>query len=67
MASDGYFRETREDPVWRADGAEPEVLKIDGRYHDLLFMSLRNPASSERDSVEVHRGALQVRAGQLRR
>lgn len=29
-----------------ASGAEPEVLHIDGRYHDLLFMNLRNPAAT---------------------
>jgi RimJ/RimL family protein N-acetyltransferase len=26
-----------------ATGSEPEVLKLAGRYHDLLFMSLGNP------------------------
>lgn len=29
-----------------ASGTEPEVLNIDGRYHDLLYMSLRNPAAT---------------------
>lgn len=27
-----------------ASGTEPEVLNIGGTYHDLLYMSLRNPA-----------------------
>lgn len=28
-----------------ASGAEPEELNIDGNYHDLQYMSLRNPAA----------------------
>jgi RimJ/RimL family protein N-acetyltransferase len=40
-----------------ATGTEPEVLQIDGRYHDLLFMNMRNPAFSEPKEVEVDRVA----------
>jgi RimJ/RimL family protein N-acetyltransferase len=27
-----------------ATGSEPEVMKMEGKFHDLLFMSLRNPS-----------------------
>ena len=40
-----------------ATGTEPEVLHIDGRYHDLLFMNMRNPAFSVPKEVAVNRVA----------